>query len=47
MLSPGGGTQVTYAAHPIYIYEAASASISYVGVKLAASGTPSTPRGKP
>jgi predicted lipoprotein with Yx(FWY)xxD motif len=30
---PGGGTQVTYAGHPLYIYEAAPTLISYVGVK--------------
>ncbi len=30
---PGGGTQVTYAGHPLYIYEAAPTLISYVGAK--------------
>jgi predicted lipoprotein with Yx(FWY)xxD motif len=30
---PGGGTQVTYAGHPLYIYEAAPTLVSYVGVK--------------
>jgi predicted lipoprotein with Yx(FWY)xxD motif len=29
---PGAGTQVTYAGHPLYIYEAAPTSTSYVGV---------------
>jgi predicted lipoprotein with Yx(FWY)xxD motif len=30
---PGGGNQVTYAGHPLYIYEAAPTLISYVGAK--------------
>jgi predicted lipoprotein with Yx(FWY)xxD motif len=30
---PGGGSQVTYAGHPLYIYGAAPTSTSYVGVK--------------
>lgn len=29
---PGAGEQVTYAGHPLYIYEAAPTSTSYVGV---------------
>lgn len=33
IILPGGGTQVTYAGHPLYIYEAAPTSIAYVGVK--------------
>jgi predicted lipoprotein with Yx(FWY)xxD motif len=30
---PGGGSQVTYAGHPLYIYAAAPTLVSYVGAK--------------
>lgn len=30
---PGDGAQVTYAGHPLYIYEAAPTLITYVGAK--------------